>query len=84
MVECLHHCLKEALKARLDDTNDWMDHLPWVLLSLRTTIKDDIECAPSDMVYGAPLTIPGDCLPTAHAPKEEDFVRGLRETVKNL
>ena len=37
-----------------------MDELPWVLLGLRTVPKDDLGALSAEMVYGAPLTIPGD------------------------
>ena len=59
MVERLHRTLKAALKAQLAGPN-WADELPWVLLGLRTTPKDDLKASPEGLVYSFPLTIPGD------------------------
>ena len=83
LVERLHRRLKEALKARLQGP-DWCEQLPWVLLSLRITVKEDLECTPADLVYGSALTVPGDCLPSSASPGEQEFVQGLRRTVQNL
>jgi hypothetical protein len=58
MVERAHRTLKEALKARLAGA-DWLSHLPWVLLSLRSTPKEDSNISAAELVYGAPLLLPG-------------------------
>ena len=57
MVERVHRHLKEGLKARGADA-DWPQHLPWVLLNIRTTPKSDSNTSAAEMVYGAPLTLP--------------------------
>jgi transposase InsO family protein len=57
MVERAHRSLKEALKARLASV-DWPQHLPWVLLGLRTAPKEDSAVSSAELVYGAPLTLP--------------------------
>ena len=80
IVERLHRRLKEALKARLVGP-DWFDQLPWILLGLRTTIKQDLHCSPAEMVFGSPISIPGDCLPTAAALPAVDQLHHLHETV---
>ena len=59
MIKRLHRTLKALLKTRLSGPH-WVDELPWVLLGLRTTPKDDLNASPADLVYGAPLTVPGD------------------------
>jgi len=40
MVERVHHHLKEGLKARGAQA-DWLQHLPWVLLNIRTAPKNN-------------------------------------------
>ena len=45
--------------ARCTD-NRWSDHLPWVLLGLRTTPKDGIGVSPAEMVYGETVSVPGE------------------------
>ena len=83
MVERLHRRLKEALKARLT-SSDWHDQLPWVLLGLRTTVKEDLHAAPSDFVYGSPLAIPAGGLPDVDPPPTAEFLRRLRGHMAGL
>ncbi|RUS81700.1 hypothetical protein EGW08_010562 [Elysia chlorotica] len=59
LVERFHRSLKAALKARLQGAN-WVDELPWVLLGLRTVPKEDLETSSAELVYGEPLTVPGE------------------------
>ena len=59
MVERSHRQIKDALRARLASA-DWLSHLPWVLLSLRATPKDDSNISSAEMVYGSPLSLPGE------------------------
>ena len=59
LVERFHRHLKSALRARLTGPN-WIDELPWVLLGIRTAPKEDLGCSSADLVYGSPLTVPGD------------------------
>ena len=58
LVERFHRTLKAALKARLQGPS-WTDELPWVLLGLRTVPKDGISSSAAELVYGTPLTVPG-------------------------
>ena len=80
LVERFHRRLKDALRARLSGPG-WFDQLPWVLLGLRTTIKDDLQCSPAELVYGAPVSVPGDCLSTTQQLPVRDQLQQLRETV---
>ncbi|RUS73921.1 hypothetical protein EGW08_018311 [Elysia chlorotica] len=59
LVERFHRSLKAALKARLQGAN-WVDELHWVLLGLRTVPKEDLETSSAELVYGEPLTVPGE------------------------
>jgi transposase InsO family protein len=67
MVERFHRQLKASLRARLFD-QQWMEHLPWVLLGLRAAPKEDCGFSSAEMVYGAPLTLPGEFLGAEEAP----------------
>ncbi len=58
MVECFHRQLKDALRARCAAAN-WVDHLPWVLLGLRATAREDDGSTPAQEVFGTPLILPG-------------------------
>ena len=65
LVERLHRRLKESLMALCDDDrNSWYWKLPMALLSIRTTLKPDINASPAELVYGEGLAVPGSLLPT--------------------
>ena len=55
MVERSHRQLKDALRAGAD----WPSHLPWVLLGLLTAPKEDSSISSAELLYGAPLVLPG-------------------------
>ena len=46
MIERFHRSLKSSLRARLAG-QDWVQHLPLVLLSLQTNPKEDSGYAPA-------------------------------------
>ena len=51
LVENAHRRLKAA--SRMQASPDrWFHSLPSVLLSIRNAIKDEIDCAPTDLVFG--------------------------------
>jgi transposase InsO family protein len=58
LVERAHRQLKEGLKTRLA-SHEWPAHLPWVLLGMRTSPKDDSAISSAELVYGVPLVLPG-------------------------
>ena len=69
LVERFHCHLKSALRAHLTGPN-WIDELPWVLLGIRTTPKEDLGCSSADLVYGSPSPCLGILLPRkAHRPQ---------------
>ena len=59
LVERFHRQLKAALKAIPDPTH-WVKALPLILLGIRTTIKQDIQCTSAELVYGTTLRLPGE------------------------
>ena len=84
LLERFHRHLKSSLRARLVGPN-WIQELPWVLLGIRTTPTEDLGCSSAEMVYGAPLTVPGDFLPNdTHSNFEPSLhLRKLREQVQS-
>ena len=58
LVERFHRQLKESLRAR-SCNNSWEEHLPWVLLGLRTAPKEESAVSSAEAVYGGPLALPG-------------------------
>ena len=73
MIERFHR----TLKARLTGPN-WVEELPWVLLGLRTTPKEDLGYSSAEHVYGEPLTIPGELVPPKSAKSMDDLLLKFR------
>ena len=81
LVERFHRSLKTSLKARLKGPN-WIDELPWVMLGLRTTPKDDLDTSSAELVYGEPLTVPGDFVSSRTVPwSPQEQLKTLRSQV---
>jgi transposase InsO family protein len=76
MLERVHRQLKDSLQARAASA-DWEEHLPWVLLGLRTAAKDDSGVSAAKLALGSKLKLPGELLGAAAAPTER-LVEGLR------
>ena len=84
MVERLHRDMKAALRSRLNGPN-WVDELPWVLLGLRTAPKEDLHTSAAEMVYGTPLTVPGDFVcPSDDPVAAAELLSNLRDEVLKL
>ena len=58
LIERFHRHLKAAILAQPDPT-DWTDCLSLVLLGIRTALKKDLGCTPTQLVYGSTLCL--DC-----------------------
>ena len=58
MVKHSHRQLKNALRSRLA-ASDWLDHLPWVLLGLRSAPKEESGISSAELVFVQPLSLPG-------------------------
>ncbi|XP_062923396.1 uncharacterized protein LOC134356391 [Mobula hypostoma] len=71
--------------ARLEGPN-WVDELPWVLLGIRTAPKEDLHSSSAELVYGAPLVVPGEFIPAPRGQEEEPtaVLDRLRERLGNL
>lgn len=61
LVERFHRTLKASLKARLKGP-DWVQELPWVMLGLRATPKEDLGCSPAELVFGDVIALPGELI----------------------
>ena len=62
MVERWHRQLKDALRAR-EAAEKWEEHLPWVMLGLRATPKDESGISAGEAALGHQLSVPGQLLP---------------------
>jgi len=70
IVERLHRTLKTALRARLLGRENWLSHVPWVLLGIRTMPCTSLQGrSPAEAVFGQRLAIPGSiALPRQQPP----------------
>lgn len=84
LIERFHRTLKCALKTR-NNPNLWLDHLPLVLLGLRTTVSSESQVSPAELTYGTTLNLPGDFLTSPpYVAKPEDLLYDLRERMRNV
>ena len=72
MVERTHRQLKDALRSRAAG-NDWPAHLPWILLGLRAAPKEESNVSSAELVFGSPLTLPGEFV-ASEEPPAADFL----------
>jgi transposase InsO family protein len=78
-VERFHRRLKDALRARLAGS-DWPSHLPWIMLGLRAAPRENSGISAAELVFGAPLSLPGQLVTTAEPPPQQ-FIDQLRSGV---
>ena len=77
------------ITARLSGPN-WMDKLPWVLLAIRTTPRVDLKTSSAELVYGAPLTLPGHFIVARETPLDNvdasllPLLPNMRDRVRKL
>jgi len=67
LVERLHRRLKDALRAR-SAAADWYQHLPWVMLGIRSSWRGDADFSPAENVFGSQPVLPGQFLTAPESP----------------
>jgi len=81
MVERFHRSLKSAIRCHA--TTEWIDVLPTVLLGLRASIKEDLKTSAVELVYGAPIRLPGEFFTNEDPPENPQiFIEKLRESMR--
>ena len=83
LVERFHRSMKVSLRARCQSTS-WISQLPWVMLGLRTMPKDDLGTSPADLVFGSPLTFPGEFVGHGQGEPGPELLRRLRDNGADL
>ncbi|BHF63018.1 hypothetical protein SprV_0200600700 [Sparganum proliferum] len=86
LVERFHWQLKASLRAH-DNSSHWSEHLPLVMLGIRTALKPDLECSAAELVYGTTLRIPGDFFGYSQRSADldpSDYVQRLRQVMTHL
>ena len=84
MVERLNRQLNAALRAAAPA--HWTEALSLALLGIRSALKQDMGCSTAELVYGAPLRLPGELIaPSATAPPTPaSFTASLQRTMVAL
>ncbi|BHF67350.1 hypothetical protein SprV_0301037600 [Sparganum proliferum] len=59
LIERLHRQLKSALMSQTESAT-WSVNIPLVLLGIRSSVKEDIQCTAAELVYGTPLRLPAN------------------------
>jgi len=68
-----------------ENKQQWLDNLPMVLLGLRTCLKEDLKCSSAEIVYGAPLRVPGEFVENYEQTKDmETFIIALCRRIRQL
>ncbi|XP_029643301.1 uncharacterized protein LOC115217689 [Octopus sinensis] len=86
MVECFHRQLKASFKAS-SDSSHWLEHHPLIFLGIRSTVKEELGCTPTELVYGTALTLPGQMMEPVSSqdfPDLAQYVHRLRTSMSHL
>ncbi|BHF78091.1 hypothetical protein SprV_0602120100 [Sparganum proliferum] len=85
LVERLHRQLKSALMSQTESAN-WIVNLPLVLLGIRSSVKEDIQCTAAELVYGTPLRLPGEFVQSSKTNTNipSTFVQQLKQRMAQL
>nr|VZH94975.1 unnamed protein product [Spirometra erinaceieuropaei] len=85
LVERLHRQLKSALMSQTESAT-WSVNLPLVLLGIRSSVKEDIQCTAAELVYGTPLRLPGEFVQpsTTNTNIPSTFVKQLKQRMAQL
>ncbi|BHF76553.1 hypothetical protein SprV_0501965100 [Sparganum proliferum] len=85
LVERLHRQLKSALMSQTESAT-WSVNLPLVLLGIRSSVKEDIQCTAAELVYGTPLRLPGEFVQssTTNTNIPSTFVQQLKQRMAQL
>ena len=85
MVERLHRQLKAAIRCH---QRRWTEALPLLLMGIRSSWKEDLGATAAEMVYGQPMSLPGQFLtpqPTRESsPSATPFVQQLKAAFEEL
>ena len=84
IVEIAHRRLKDALRMQQNPSN-WSKNLPLVLLSIRSAIKEDLQCSPAELVYGRTLRLPQEFVTSRQSTMHQsEFVSKLKDHFKSI
>ncbi|XP_013182765.1 PREDICTED: uncharacterized protein LOC106128848 [Papilio xuthus] len=64
----------------------WTESLPWVLLGIRSSFKEDLNASSAELLYGEPLRLPGEFFDPVSCGTTDvsDFIARLRAFAQQL
>ena len=72
--------MKDALKSRLEGSPNWSQELWAVLLGMRISPRPELGASPAELVFGAPITVPGDLITAKdYKPATGDLLKRIRQ-----
>ncbi len=71
-IERLHCGLKDALRARAT-ADTWAEEIPWVLLVLRSQLREDTGLSLAEAVFGTLLVLPNEFLQAEEFSFDQNF-----------
>ncbi|BHF67339.1 hypothetical protein SprV_0301036500 [Sparganum proliferum] len=85
LVERLHRQPKSAMMSQTESAT-WSVNVPLVLLGIRSSVKEDIQCTAAELVYGTPLRLPGEFVrpSTTNTNILSTFVQQLKQRMAQL
>ncbi|KAA3682506.1 uncharacterized protein DEA37_0008480 [Paragonimus westermani] len=84
LVERFHRQLKASITAQSDAT-EWSERPPLILLRIRSTVKEDVGCTISELVYGTNLHLPGKLIQPWTPPNSgTGYISRLRQHMSSL
>lgn len=83
IIERLHRTVKSSIMCH--QTPHWIDALPFVMLGLRSTYKEDIKGTPAELTYGTTLRLPNDFfIENPNSITDNEFVKDLRRNMQQI
>ena len=76
----LYRQLKAAIEC--NNTSNWVEILPIVLLGIRTAIKEDLNA--TEMVYGTGIRLPTEFFVPAKQQANSEFANRLKERIEKI
>ena len=73
LVERIHQTLKSSRGG------EWMDKLPWTILGMRNSPREDDNASPAEAVFGSPCVLPSSLLDSPEMNSDQ-----LRKALVNL
>ena len=65
--------------------HDWVCQLPWVLLGLHSTLKEDLSASVAKVIYGKPIAVLGDLLlPTEDVLGSPEFLCRIHHDIATI